>query len=129
MNLKLFRKVHLYLGCFFAPLLVIFIASGVLQTFDLHQQKKNNSYTPPAWVETIAQLHQHQRVVLNDVRSDPSEMFRWFVLAMSVGLFINIALGVVMAFKFADPKVVWVVMILGIVVPVVILSVPFWYKT
>src|ERR1041385_6904400 len=92
MNLKLFRKVHLYLGCFFAPMLVIFIFSGVLQTFGLHEKKKGETYKPPAWIVTLSQLHKNQRVAISDdIRSDPSVIFRWFVVAMAIGLFVNIA--------------------------------------
>jgi hypothetical protein len=127
MNLKLFRKVHLYLGCFFSPILMFFIVSGALQTFGLHEPHKNG-YKPPAVVESMAQVHKNQRFATDDVRPAPSEFFRWFVLAMSAGLLVNVILGILMAFKFADPKFVWVVMILGIAVPVLILSVPFWHK-
>jgi hypothetical protein len=128
MNLKLFRKVHLYLGCFFSPILMLFILTGLLQTFELHESHKNG-YTAPAFIESLAQVHKNQRFATDDVRPGPSIIFRWFVLAMSVGLLVNVALGIAMAFKFADPKVVWIVMIVGLVVPVLILSVPFWHKT
>ncbi len=126
---KLLRKAHLYLGCFFAPVLVFFIVSGVAQTFDLHVQRKNSSYVPPQVLRTMAEVHQHQRVTTKDVRPPPSENFRLFVLAMSIGLFLNIALGITMAFKSVDPKTVWVVILLGILVPIAILSMPWWPKT
>ena len=48
---------------------------------------------------------------------------------MAVGLVVNIALGIAMAVKFEDPKVVVVAVVLGIVIPIIILSVPWWYKT
>ncbi len=33
------RNVHLYLGVFFAPLLIFFVVSGCWQTFDLNQAR------------------------------------------------------------------------------------------
>jgi hypothetical protein len=128
MNLKLFRKIHLYLGCFFAPLLVFFVLTGLLQTFELHEGHKNG-YQPPAFVKSLADVHKNQRFSAEGVRPPPSEAFRWFVVLMAIGLLINILLGILMAFKFADPRAVWIVVILGIVVPVLILSMPWWHKT
>lgn len=52
MNIKIARSVHLYLGCFFAPLLTIFIITGVVQIFNLHEARKNG-YKPPVVVGVL----------------------------------------------------------------------------
>jgi hypothetical protein len=58
--LRLFRKVHLYLGVFTAPALLFFAFTGALQTFSLHETTQGSSYKPPAWIASLAQLHKKQ---------------------------------------------------------------------
>ena len=58
--LRLFRKVHLYLGVFTAPALLFFAFTGALQTFSLHETTQGSSYKPPAWIVSLAQLHKKQ---------------------------------------------------------------------
>lgn len=61
--LKTTRQVHLYLGVFFAPALLFFAFTGGLQTFSLHETTRGSSYTPPAWLVSMAQLHKKQTTV------------------------------------------------------------------
>lgn len=51
------RRLHLYVAVFFAPAIVFFGFSGIVQTFGLHETRGT-----PAWVEAMASLHQHQRL-------------------------------------------------------------------
>lgn len=127
MNIKIARSVHLYLGCFFAPLLTIFIITGLVQTFNLHEARKNG-YKPPAAIEALSQIHMNQRLATNEFRPESSTFFRYLVVAMSIGLLLNMYLGIVMAFKFADPKMVWFLIIVGVLVPAVVLALPWLHK-
>ena len=61
MNIKAMRNVHLYLGVFFAPLLIFFLISGCWQTFGLHEAKKDGSYAPPAIIKALSSVHKDQR--------------------------------------------------------------------
>lgn len=61
--LKATRSTHLYLGVFFAPALLFFAFTGGLQSFSLHEATRGSSYTPPAWLATMAQLHKKQTTV------------------------------------------------------------------
>jgi hypothetical protein len=61
--LKLSRTVHLYLGVFMVPALLFFAITGGLQTFSLHETTRGSSYTPPAWLATLALLHKKQTTV------------------------------------------------------------------
>ena len=63
MNIKVMRNIHLYLGVFFAPLLMFFLISGSWQTFDLHEASKDGSYKPPAIIKSLSQVHKNQRWV------------------------------------------------------------------
>lgn len=127
MNFKVLRNVHLYSGCFFAPLLTIFILTGLWQTFDLHVSRKSG-YKPPVVVSALSEVHTHQRFATKEFRPAPSPIFRYLMIAMSVGLLLNMTLGIMMALKFADPKFVWLAMIVGILVPVLMLGIPWINK-
>ena len=59
-TLKLFRKIHLYIGIFISPALLFFAFTGALQTFSLHETTSGSSYKPPSWIVTLAQVHKKQ---------------------------------------------------------------------
>ena len=116
------RKIHLYLGCFFAPILLLFILTGLIQTFGLHHQWKGRAYTPAPIVQSLAEVHMNQRFSLREVEVYPSFPFQIFVLCMSVGLMISIGIGIVMAFQsLKNPLLIWVSLISGILIPVIFL--------
>lgn len=71
--LKVFRKVHLYLGVFTAPALLFFAFTGALQTFSLHETTQGSSYKPPAWIVALAQLHKKQTAVVPVRKQRPNE--------------------------------------------------------
>lgn len=62
--MKLIRKLHLYLGCLFAPLIIFFSITGAWQTFNFHESSKDKTYTPLAWVSTLSEVHKNQRTEL-----------------------------------------------------------------
>ncbi|OOG64751.1 hypothetical protein B0E46_04895 [Rhodanobacter sp. B04] len=71
--LKISRSVHLYLGVFTAPMLLFFAITGGLQTFSLHETTRGSSYTPPAWLASMGQLHKKQTTVMPVRRARPAE--------------------------------------------------------
>lgn len=121
MNIKAMRNVHLYLGVFFAPLLLFFLISGAWQTFDLHQASKDGTYHPSAIIKSLSQVHKDQRWVDGAMVPESSVPFRWLVILMSVGLLVTTILGIMMAFKYTRPWVVWACLSWGIIIPVVLL--------
>jgi hypothetical protein len=72
--LKWLRQIHLYLGVFTAPMLLFFAFTGGMQTFSLHETTRGSSYTPPAWLATLAQLHKKQTTVMPARRPHPAEV-------------------------------------------------------
>ena len=56
------RQIHLFLGCFFAPLLAFFAFTGILQALKLHEARKGESYQPPAWIKSLALVHKDQHL-------------------------------------------------------------------
>ena len=114
------RQIHFYLGVFFAPLIILFALSGAFQTFRLQESPKGSTYTPPAWIVKLADIHKDQRAV-HEKGSPRSLPLQWFVVVMSVGLISTSILGIYMAFKYIDKRLLFGLMILGLVMPVVLL--------
>ena len=88
MNIKAMRNIHLYLGVFFAPLLMFFLISGTWQTFGLHEASKDGSYKPPAIIKSLSQVHKDQRWVDGKRVPESSVPFQWLVVLMVIGLLV-----------------------------------------
>jgi hypothetical protein len=58
-TLKLFRKLHLYIGIFISPALLFFAFTGALQTLSLHESVRGSSYKPSQFLMTMAQIHKN----------------------------------------------------------------------
>jgi len=117
MNIKVMRNIHLYLGVFFAPLLMFFLISGSWQTFNLHEANKSGSYVPPAIIKSLSQVHKDQRWVDGKKVPKSSKPFQWLVILMAVGLLATTILGIMMAFKYTKPWIVWACLLMGFLIP------------
>jgi len=119
--MKRIRQIHLYLGALFAPLLIFFAFTGALQTFNLHESPRGDSYQPPDWVVRLAEVHKNQRTVhAQGVKS--SLPFKWFALLMAIGLIVTSVIGIYMAFQYnRDKRVVWGLIAVGILIPLILL--------
>ena len=113
------RRLHLYLGCFFAPLLLFFTISGVCQTFQLHVNRKDG-YRAPSSIVKLSLPHMRQRL-LESEEARPSAPFRWLVTAMCAGLVVSALLGIVMALRLERPLWVWASLVAGALAPLLIL--------
>ena len=120
MNIKVVRNLHLYLGVFFAPLLLFFLISGSWQLFGLHKANKSGDYQPPAIIKSLSQVHKDQRWVDRAMSPQPSTLFRCLIVLMSMGLLVTTILGIIMSFKYAKIWVVWGCLLLGIIIPAVL---------
>ena len=113
--MKFLRQLHLYLGCFFAPLIAFFAFTGLLQTYGLHEAPKN-APQPPAWIKSLAMVHKHQ----NLARNEPATAMKFLSAAMAVALTATMILGVVLAFKFGRNQLAVIgCLVLGAVIPLV----------
>jgi hypothetical protein len=52
------RKLHLYLGVLFAPAILFFAATGIVQVLDLHQSSAG--YDAPELLQRLGALHKNQ---------------------------------------------------------------------
>jgi hypothetical protein len=119
-RMALLRRIHLYLGCLFAPALIFFAVSGAWQLYRLHDTKKDGSYTAPSALSALSAVHMNSHLP----GKKPSEFtpMRAFTVAVATGLVITTALGVVLAFRFSRSKLTpaaW--LIAGVAVPAAIL--------
>jgi hypothetical protein len=120
--MRFLRRVHLYLGCFFAPLLLFFVSTGWYQTLDEERLKQ------PGDAETLGQklrvVHTDQVFPQTGARRQVASPtgFKVLVSAMSVALIVTTLLGVVLAFKSVRVLwPVWLSLALGLAVPVMVL--------
>lgn len=118
------RAVHTYLSCFFAPVLLFFIATGVLQMLELHEKQKGSSYEPPKIVKQIALAHRHQYVEKPAAPAKSPVLFRYFVFAMSAGFAVTMLLGVQIALENrARSRAAVISLILGTLLPAAMLMI------
>ncbi|MBI2928700.1 MAG: DUF543 domain-containing protein [Verrucomicrobia bacterium] len=118
--MKSLRRVHLYLGCFFAPLLLFYVATGWYQTFHTNRNKTPGELG--GWKERLTSVHVDQIYPTEAAESFSPALFRAFVVAMAIALITTVALGILLAFRTSRRQwPVWLCLGLGIVVPVLLL--------
>lgn len=118
--MKNIRRWHLFLSCFFAPLLLFYVATGWYQTLSVNRNK-----TPGEAQDLVSKL---TSVHVDQIYPDPKveeyspRLFQWLVVLMSISLIITIALGIYLAFTVGRPKwAVWLSLALGVLLPVLML--------
>src|SRR5277367_2239675 len=112
--MKTLRKIHLYLGCFFAPMLLFFSISGIWQVYGL--QWVNG----PNWLTYLSTIHMGHNLFFKDptkAYSFSSPYLEFFVVLMAASLVLSIILGVIMAFKFGRGTIVIASMAAGALIP------------
>jgi uncharacterized iron-regulated membrane protein len=117
---QLLRRLHLYLGCLFAPALIFFAVTGTWQLYRLHDVKKSGSSPPPAFVRTLSAVHMNMHLPGKKVTEyTPLRIF--FVLA-AAGLLVSTVLGVVMAFRFSKSALTPAIcLVAGVGIPCLVL--------
>lgn len=115
--MRLIRQLHLYLGCFFAPLLIFYVATGWYQTFQTDRRK--NPAEAETLVSKLVAVHTDQIYPASFANSWSPLLFKILVVIMSVALLLAVALGVVLAFRVLKRKwIVWASLGMGVAVPV-----------
>lgn len=140
------RQLHLYLGTFFAPSILLFSFTGCIQLLGIHQAHPGG-YQPPVWVARLAEIHKHQSLATPPNRSPiiagersplgperalgpggpppglkPNLALKGFFLLMSIGLFVTTCLGIYMSFQYnRSRRMVWGLLMAGIALPSLLL--------
>jgi hypothetical protein len=121
--MKTLRKIHLLLGCLFAPLLLYYCLTGAWQTLGWHETKVDGEKTPTAQVlHDWSEPHEYKTFPGANKKTDSSEWYGYTAVAMALGISFTLILGIVMAFNFFRPR--WVValcLVGGITVPLLLL--------
>jgi hypothetical protein len=102
-------RVHRYAGLAAAPLVLFFAVSGVWQTYRLHQQWKNASYTPPALLVAASRAHKAEKVATGVA----GWAFKVFVTGAASLLTLTTLLGIVVALRVTRPR--WLAVLLLVV--------------
>jgi hypothetical protein len=88
------RSIHLFLGCFFAPILLFFACSGMVQTLGLHNHSRV--------LARLATIHTSHALKAGGTLSSPFLMV--FVLVMAVSFIATTILGLALAFKLGKSR-------------------------
>jgi len=118
--MKLLRRLHLYLGCFFAPLLLFYVGSGWYQTLRIDRAK--NVGEADTWVAKITSVHKDQIWPTESAMSYSTQAFKVLVVLMSIALILSVLTGIYLAFRTLRRKwMLWGSLLLGLAMPVLIL--------
>lgn len=118
--LKVVRRLHLYLGVFFTPLLLFFIVSGWYQTANPDRRKGPDEAR--AFWDRVRSVHAEQILPNEKVERYSPKAMRWLVYAMSGALVLTLALGVVLAWKVLKNRwLVVLMLVLGFNFPLLLL--------
>ena len=135
------RNLHNWFGVFFAPGILFFSFTGVIQTLGLHEA--DDGVRPPAWIAAIANLHKHQAVSHDPRRPAPPKVvpappreaghddhdaplsaLKLYVVLLSAVLFTSTLAGIAIALtNRAARRGTWALLAVGTAVPVLLLLV------
>jgi hypothetical protein len=121
-SVKTARRLHLYLGCFFAPLLLFYVLTGWYQTVNpdrLKSPSEAETFLQKARTVHVDQIYPGEEEFLKP--SSP-KLFQWLAVTMCAAAAVTIALGIFLAFRTLRQQwPVWISLGLGVLVPVVVL--------
>jgi hypothetical protein len=112
--------MHLFLGCFFAPMLLFYAATGWYQTVRTDRTKK--AAEAETWVSKMTAVHKDQIYPTESAMSYSTKAFKGLVVLMCIAFMATISLGIYLAFKMLRQQwLVWISLLTGIAVPVLVL--------
>ncbi len=115
------RRLHLYLSCFFAPLLMFFVLTGWYQTV-AGRRKLKLLEGEVDWFWKLRSIHVEQYYPSPNAVGYETGLFKAMVIGMAIALMITIALGIYLAFRTnKHPWRVCVALMLGLAFPVLFL--------
>jgi uncharacterized membrane protein HdeD (DUF308 family) len=118
--LKTLRRIHLYLGCLFAPLLLFYVATGWYQTVNPDRRKGVNDSTD--FISRLTRVHVEQHYPTESATGYSTYLFNALVVVMAIAFIATVILGIILAFRTSRQKwPVWLSLVLGVVLPIVLL--------
>lgn len=129
------RLVHFYLGVFFAPLILFFAFTGILQVFKLHESYREIPGSQGDWIAWFAQFHKDQAWVpprVAPAKPAPKKAqeggvyakpMKWLVALMGAGLMASAILGLYIAFSHPSRRrPCLIAFIAGILLPLALMA-------
>ena len=114
--MKRIRQLHLYLGCFFAPLLLFYVGTGWYQTLQVDRRK--NPAEAESVLRKLVAVHTDQIYPAAFANSWSPALFKFLVVVMSIALIATTLLGVYLAMRAMRGRwLVWASLLLGVLVP------------
>jgi len=118
--MKTLRRVHLYLGCFFAPLLLFYVVTGWYQT--VNPDRRKGVSDSQDLVSRLSRVHVEQYYPTESASGYSTRLFRVFIVIMANALIATVILGIILAFRTSRNKwPVWLSLALGVTLPVILL--------
>jgi len=118
--MKTLRRVHLYLGCFFAPLLLFYVITGWYQT--VNPDRRKGVSDSQDLVSRLSRVHVEQYYPTESAAGYSTRLFRALIVVMANALIATVILGIILAFRTSRNKwPVWLSLALGIALPVILL--------
>ena len=118
--MKTLRRVHLYLGCFFAPLLLFYVITGWYQT--VNPDRRKGVSDSQDLVSRLSRVHVEQYYPTESASGYSTRLFRMLIVIMANALIATVILGIILAFRTSRNKwPVWLSLALGIALPVILL--------
>ena len=138
---KRLRVFHTWFGLFFAPGLVFFALSGMLQTLGLHESGPSRQPIA-AWVGLFASVHKEGEATLPKVRAPAAAtprkaappqpkheeraegypLFKVYAVLLSLALMASVGTGIAVALaNKAARRRTWTLLAAGCIVPIVLL--------
>ena len=118
--MKTLRRVHLYLGCFFAPLLLFYVITGWYQT--VNPDRRKGVSDSQDLVSRLSRVHVEQYYPTESASGYSTRLFRVFIVIMANALIATVILGIILAFRTSRNKwPVWLSLALGVTLPVILL--------
>lgn len=120
--MKFLRRIHLYLGVLYAPLLLFFLGTGWYQV--LNPDRLKSPSEAETWVQKFRVIHTDQIYPRDNTlgKFASPTLFQWLVYGMSAALILATVVGLVLAFRSVKPRwPVWLALGLGFLLPILAL--------
>ena len=130
MNIATIRLAHYYAGVFFAPTIIFFAFTGVLQVFKLHETYRETPGAQGGAIAWMSQVHREAALIPPKVApakappppAERSNPFKYFAAIMGISLLGASLAGLWIAFKYPSRRRSFsITLIAGVVVPMVLL--------
>jgi hypothetical protein len=114
--MKRLMRIHLYLSCFVAPVMLFFAVSGAWQAFRFQETKKDGSYRAPAALSLLSDIHKAEHL-----SGASGNLLRGGQVAIAAAFVATAIVGLVMAFRVARHGwLLWACLAAGVVIPLLL---------